>query len=1334
MALNIKLLYRSLPWCLALGLALVAFLSMRTGLAQYEQNWQERLARTVAVQGEHLHHSEREAIQQAQLLTQRIGRDPQVLQLLARAHLVQLASAQPPSTADQKRQENLRSELVRLLGPYWQELDTDVGNELNIYWVPNAINFLRMQTPQRFGDSLEDISNLITAALDSEFLLWGVEVGREGSGYRAVLPVTINELPSPEASSAATEKLKPIALIEVALKLAPSQAVEMATFIRKATLDKMLWTQVQEELYRQNPTAIEEWRLESASQSQLSEWWLAGKVPLGRQGQLVEHNHKTYLASWWTVPQYSPASATPENMPLGVLTWQDFSEPYAQYLASKQELIECWLAIFVAAELLLLALVRLDRYVFQNLMRQSSEEIRREHHESERARQRLALALRSSDAGFWEWDIANDKAKFSPEWRALCGVPPEAPESLDLDEWMSRVHPTDKRMSYSDIIRHVKGETLMYENEYRLRVGDGSYKWILTRGKVVEWNAEGRATLMLGVYSDITERKNTELISLRQQAALQALNEIAALPSEDVWQQLQDALALGARYLGVNKAYVRVVQRNQYKNKVHYDAQQEQHTTEQLDAEQFHPLAEIFCDHTLAVKDVVAEDNLATSAYANHSSFSFEKIETYIGVPLCIAEKIYGTLCFCSHQRRHHQYDELDRDFVKLLARWVCTVLERWQQDQEIKIIVQRFHKLNERLPGFLYEYQLRPDGSSFFPYASSGIKNIYNIHPEDVLESAAHIFSMIHPDDLDWVRESVEFSAQNLTPWIASVRVMNPKRGLIWTHIESIPERLEDGGVLWHGYASDITSLKETENQLQEINALRKAIFDAANMAIVSTDINGIIKVFNRGAESLLFYSAEELLENSTPVIWHLPEELEACVNSLSRELGRTITPDFNLFSLLAGSCEVDEREWTFVRKDGSHVPVIMTLNELRDTYGNVSGYLGMARDISELKRIDKMKGEFISTVSHELRTPLTAISGALGVLTSGMVGALPEQATRMLQIAHSNSMRLIYLVNDLLDMEKLVAGKMHFEVQEHSLNELIQHALQQNASYAQQYGVTYEEAEGNPEVKVLVDAQRLQQVLSNYLSNAAKFSPEGEVVKVRVQIFPEYVRVAVIDKGPGVPTEFRDRLFQKFSQADSSDTRKKGGTGLGLAICKEIIERLEGVVGMEPNAVEGSCFYFDLPYLKLPEVIGLDQHTREIKSERSILLVEDNAETAEIIMAVLAPSGYVIDWVSRADDAMKKLSQRPYQLLMLDLHLPDSNGTGVVQALRDTSGEPHGAHQMPIMIVSGNIDDARKTLSKNIHKHHIYWVQKPIENDHLIIMVERIVALELQAEKRNS
>ncbi|MCK7577438.1 MAG: PAS domain-containing sensor histidine kinase [Chromatiales bacterium] len=269
--------------------------------------------------------------------------------------------------------------------------------------------------------------------------------------------------------------------------------------------------------------------------------------------------------------------------------------------------------------------------------------------------------------------------------------------------------------------------------------------------------------------------------------------------------------------------------------------------------------------------------------------------------------------------------------------------------------------------------------------------------------------------------------------------------------------------------------------------------------------------------------------------------------------------------------------REVTGRRADGGTFPVELSVSET--WLGDRRLFTGVVRDITERKKMERLKNEFVSTVSHELRTPLTSIRGSLGLVAGGVAGPVPDKARELLDIAYKNSERLTNLINDILDIERIESGKMKFELRRHDLMPLVEQSIDANRGYANSYGVSYRLAAALPGARVLVDPDRLMQVLANLLSNAAKFSPAGGTVDVSVAMHGKRMRVAVADCGPGVPPEFRAHIFGKFSQADASDTRAKGGSGLGLSISKAIVERMSGAIGFESVAGQGSTFWFDLP-----------------------------------------------------------------------------------------------------------------------------------------------------------
>jgi PAS domain S-box-containing protein len=265
---------------------------------------------------------------------------------------------------------------------------------------------------------------------------------------------------------------------------------------------------------------------------------------------------------------------------------------------------------------------------------------------------------------------------------------------------------------------------------------------------------------------------------------------------------------------------------------------------------------------------------------------------------------------------------------------------------------------------------------------------------------------------------------------------------------------------------------------------------------------------------------------------------------------------------------------------KIGREFPVEVSANYLE--YDGHEYHFTFARDITERKRIDLMKDEFISTVSHEIRTPLTSIHGSLDLLNKGMAGDLPEKSKNLVEIARRNSIRLRELIEDMLDIQKIESGKLEFDLKPLKVPQLVRFSLENNKSFGEQFNVEFVLDDAIPDVKVKGDKNRLAQVMDNLLSNAAKFSSPNSSIEVSVSRHNGSVRVAVRDHGSGIPEEFRDKIFGKFTQADSSSTRVRGGTGLGLNIAKSIVEKHGGKIGFETKIDEGTTFYFELPELR--------------------------------------------------------------------------------------------------------------------------------------------------------
>jgi PAS domain S-box-containing protein len=281
-----------------------------------------------------------------------------------------------------------------------------------------------------------------------------------------------------------------------------------------------------------------------------------------------------------------------------------------------------------------------------------------------------------------------------------------------------------------------------------------------------------------------------------------------------------------------------------------------------------------------------------------------------------------------------------------------------------------------------------------------------------------------------------------------------------------------------------------------------------------------------------------------------------------------------------LDGSEASSQYDAAFSCKDGSRLPVSYALTPIRQGHAEVGGVL-VFFDLTERQKVERLKSDFVSTVSHELRTPLTAIRGALGLLSGGVLGELTPDAMNVVQIAHQNAERLVRLVNDILDMQKIEAGKMDFDLTVCDLAELVERSISDNRAYVDQFSVRMALAARPDRALVRVDRHRILQVLANLISNAAKFSPPGGEVMLRCVEQGGAFCVEVSDQGRGIPEEFRDQIFGKFAQADASASRPRGGTGLGLSISKSIIECHEGAIDFHAREGGGTTFYFTIPTL---------------------------------------------------------------------------------------------------------------------------------------------------------
>jgi len=364
--------------------------------------------------------------------------------------------------------------------------------------------------------------------------------------------------------------------------------------------------------------------------------------------------------------------------------------------------------------------------------------------------------------------------------------------------------------------------------------------------------------------------------------------------------------------------------------------------------------------------------------------------------------------------------------------------------------------------------------------------------------------------------------------------------------------------------------ALKLATQKARADEAHIRAIVENSAEGIITIDENGIIHNTNPAAEKIFGYTASELVGRNISML--LPPE--------DRAMHATYLENSTLHATRVIN---QAREIYGYKKNGSTFPMELNISSMKQ--GDKRLFIGILHDISARKQAEISKNEFISTVSHELRTPLTSIKGALSLITSGTIGKVPDKINDMVKIAHKNCERQIRLVNDLLDIEKLNAGNMEYQMELSDLSEILHQAIEENRSYGESHQVNFSLVGTQQPAMIFADNDRVLQVLANLLSNAAKFSSANSEVQIVLQTDKQYCRVLVIDHGDGIPLSFREKIFERFSQADASDTKVKGGTGLGLYISKTIIEEHRGRIGFESEEGKGSTFYIELPKYHEPE-----------------------------------------------------------------------------------------------------------------------------------------------------
>ncbi|MBD2774243.1 PAS domain S-box protein [Iningainema tapete] len=523
----------------------------------------------------------------------------------------------------------------------------------------------------------------------------------------------------------------------------------------------------------------------------------------------------------------------------------------------------------------------------------------------------------------------------------------------------------------------------------------------------------------------------------------------------------------------------------------------------------------------------------------------------------------------------------------------------------------------------------------------------------------------------------------------------------------------------------SELEERQRTQSALKRVSRQNELILNSMGEGLCGLDKSGKITFVNPAAAKLLGYQVTELIGKPIDIILP-PAKLDETPSPL------TYCP---IYASIRDASVHQVTNEVFWRKNGSSFPVEYVSTPIQEQ-GEVMGAVVTFKDITDRQLVERMKDEFISVVSHELRTPLTSIHGSLGMLASGLLDPNSQRGKRLLEIAVDSTDRLVRLINDILDIERIESGKVTMEKQACDAADLLTEAVDVMQTMAQRDGVNLSISPIS--VKLWADRDRLIQTLTNLLSNAIKFSPPGSTVWLTAERLEDQILFQVKDQGRGIPADKLETIFERFQQVDSSDSRNHEGTGLGLAICRSIVQQHSGRIWVESHLGEGSTFYFTLPILQEKE--------QTTDSSPLVLVCHDDLKTRTVLQTMLEEQNYrVVTTVSGEEAVQQTITLQP-DAILLDLLMPGMNGWEVIAALKQHSETKN----IPIMLCSVCVQtdtlipkiDSYATAASfdqtpqnrtadvlNSNENHdnsgfINWVCQPVNETSLLQSLKQIVA----------
>jgi PAS domain S-box-containing protein len=539
---------------------------------------------------------------------------------------------------------------------------------------------------------------------------------------------------------------------------------------------------------------------------------------------------------------------------------------------------------------------------------------------------------------------------------------------------------------------------------------------------------------------------------------------------------------------------------------------------------------------------------------------------------------------------------------------------------------------------------------------------------------------------------------------WVGEI-INQHKDGSLWYSFLSVTQVLDEQGQVtaYVGIARDITASKALEQAIRSNANRLSAIVESVDKAIIMVDTEGVCVFANHKVTDVLTLSADDVTGQSV-------HELRFKANQLFRG-----DPLLDWLPAPDGTPPTTVETRTAETLSEPHQVFHEFSAPVLDEAGLSIGRIFVYRDITKETEVDRMKSEFIATVSHELRTPMTSIKGSLGLVLGGIAGPLPDDARELLVIAQNNTDRLIRLINDILDISRIEAGKMEIKLAPLTVEGAVDRAVRELSGYASQRSITVTVDIPLTLPRAMADGDRLQQVLVNLISNAIKFSGAGTQVTVTAGVLGNQVYLRVQDQGPGIPLHQQEEIFTKFHRVDNASSRKTGGTGLGLAICKALVTEHGGQIWVKSEVGRGASFSFTLPIepILIADLINLDP------SQQTVLVVDDDADIVRLLRLSLEQEGFQTLGALSGEQALLLAQTHPIDAITLDLVMPGMHGLEVARRLKLDAR----TSDIPVVVVSAYVTEQKSEL---LALGVTGVIDKPIDERQLLLTIRSVLGTE--------